>query len=68
VGSVVADQRQRVSAAAVGDDLERRRAAVGVGQRAAEVTDLVIDLHRQGRARQARADRSGRVGAGGRRR
>ena len=65
VCGVVADQRQRVVAASVGQDLKRRARAIAVGERPREVAQLVVDLHRQRRPRQAGADRGRRVGAGG---
>ena len=60
VGGVVADEVQRVLAAARRDDLR----APAVGQRAVEVVHHAADLDRQRRAGQARPDRGRDVGAG----
>ena len=56
---VVAQQLERVVAGGR-DDLQTR----AVGQRRCEVLQLAVDLHRERRAREAGADRGGRVGAG----
>jgi hypothetical protein len=61
VGGVVADELERVLAAAIGDDLQR---LVGLqGQR--EVAQLPVLLDGQRGARQPRPDRRGGIGATG---
>jgi hypothetical protein len=60
VGGVVADQVERVLAA-VGDDLD----ALIVAQRRRQVTHLAADPHGERSLRQARADRSREICAGG---
>ena len=67
VRGVVADQLERLVAAAVGDDLELggapcRRSARD--QRSREVARLAVDLDGERRARKPGADRGRRVGAG----
>ena len=61
VRGVVADEVERVLAAAIGDDLQR---LVGVSGRARSRTSPVL-LDRQRGARQPGPDRGGGVGAGG---
>ena len=63
---VMADQRERLLARPLGQDLERRH-AVGRrrGQRPGEIAQLAVHLDRERSARQSGADRGGGVGAGG---